>query len=114
MTTDEWTYRPETDSDGAADSAEMATDERTRSPARTSDDKPAAPQTDADAGFPSRATTMAILSHMSVLFGIPVFLVPLLQRTHPLSLHHAKAAGLIWFAFYALLGLSSLATGLLL
>jgi len=49
-------------------------------------------------------TVMALLSHLSVLFGLPVFIAPFLFRSDSLSLHHAKAAAIIFFLFYALLG----------
>lgn len=126
MTTDEWTNRPANETDSTADQPETSTDEAApyadldlsepedQPPARTDASTPTAPEPDRKAGFPSRPKTMAILSYMSVLFGLPVFLVPLIQRKHPLSLHHAKAAGLISFVFYTLLGLSAFATGLFL
>lgn len=41
---------------------------------------------------------MAIFSHFSVLFGIPVFLVTMYQRDNAFALHHAKAAGIIFLA----------------
>lgn len=126
MTTDEWTYRPETEVDDRTDRPEPSTDVREpfadvdlsepddQPPARTNANDAPADQTEEKAGFPSRATTMAIMSHMSVLFGIPVFLVSLVRRKHALSLHHAKAAAVIWFFFYAFLGLSSLSSALFL
>jgi len=52
----------------------------------------------------TRPTVMALLSHLSVLFGVPVFLAPFLLRRDGHSLHHAKAAAVVFFAFYALLG----------
>lgn len=39
---------------------------------------------------------LAILSHLSILFGIPLFLIPLIQRESPLALHHAKAAAVTY------------------
>ncbi len=56
--------------------------------------------------------TMAIFAHMSVLFGIPVFLVPLLLRNDPLSVHHAKAAAVTFAGFYAGLVLAFVSVGL--
>ncbi len=41
---------------------------------------------------------MAVLSYFSVIFGIPVFVVPMIQRENEFALHHAKAAGLIFVA----------------
>ena len=127
VATDDWTYPPPWESDESAETV----DERDpldgvdlsgpddRPPARRASTDPVAgnlatdERAESDAGFPSRAKSMAVLSHMSVLFGIPVFLVPLIQRKEALPLHHAKAAGLIWFVFYGLLALSTLTTGLL-
>ncbi len=39
---------------------------------------------------------MAILSHFSVVFGIPVFVATLWMRDNEFSLHHARAAGAIY------------------
>lgn len=61
-----------------------------------------------------RAEVMAILSHMSVLFGIPVFMVPLVVRKDALALHHAKAAAIAYFAFYAALATAMFGSSLLL
>ena len=46
---------------------------------------------------------MAIFSHCSVLFGIPVFLVPMVQRDNEFALHHARAAAVIFLACTAML-----------
>jgi hypothetical protein len=83
-------------------------------PARRNDTPPQPTDDPDDAPEPvvSRAATMAVLSHMSVLFGVPVFLVPLVRRRDALSLHHAKAAALVWLAFYATLALSFFVSGL--
>ena len=51
----------------------------------------------------ARARSMAILCHMSVLFGFPIFLFSLFQRDDPFVLHHAKAAGVAFVLFYGLL-----------
>lgn len=51
----------------------------------------------------ARARSMAILCHMSVLFGFPIFLFSLFQRDDPFVLHHAKAAGVSFVLFYGLL-----------
>lgn len=61
-----------------------------------------------------RAEVMAILSHMSVLFGIPVFMVPLVVRKDALALHHAKAAAIAYFAFYGVLLAAMFGSSLLL
>ena len=56
----------------------------------------------------ARARAMSLLAHMSVLFGVPVFLVELFTREDAHVLRHAKAAGAIWLAFYGLLLVSML------
>lgn len=63
---------------------------------------------------PDRGRIMAILAHLSVVFGVPVFLVPLVLRKDALSLHHAKAAAVIFFAFYATLSLAMFSSSLFL
>lgn len=59
----------------------------------------------------SNPTVMAILAHMSVMFGLPFFLLPLWQRNDELSLHHARTAGAIYIFFYGLLALSTVSCG---
>lgn len=51
---------------------------------------------------------LAVLSYCSVLFGVPFFLVPLVLRNNPFSLHHAKAAGAIYLLCYAFVLLATL------
>ncbi|RDV36370.1 hypothetical protein DV096_19315 [Bradymonadaceae bacterium TMQ3] len=51
---------------------------------------------------------LAVLSYCSVLFGVPFFLVPLVLRDNPFSLHHAKAAGAIYLVCYAFVLLATL------
>lgn len=51
----------------------------------------------------ARTRAMSLLAHMSVLFGVPVFLVELFTREDAHALRHAKAAGAIWLCFYAAL-----------
>ncbi len=51
----------------------------------------------------SRARAMALFCHMSVLFGLPVFLAPMFTRDDPFVLHHAKASGAIFCIFYGAL-----------
>jgi len=60
----------------------------------------------------SNPTVMAILAHMSVMFGLPFFLLPLWQRNDELSLHHARTAGAIYIFFYGLLALSTVSCGI--
>ena len=52
---------------------------------------------------------MAIFAHLSILFGLPVFLIPLLQRDNAFALHHAKAAATI-YGLFLLTALGSLVT----
>lgn len=52
---------------------------------------------------------MAIFAHLSVLFGLPVFLIPLLQRDNAFALHHAKAAATI-YGLFLLTALGSIVT----
>lgn len=51
----------------------------------------------------------AILSHFSVLFGIPIFLVPLFQRDNAFAVHHGRAAA-VTFGAFVMLALSTFAT----
>ncbi len=44
--------------------------------------------------------TMAILSHASLLFGIPIFIVPMITRDNRFALHHAKAAAVTFTLFF--------------
>lgn len=39
---------------------------------------------------------MGVFSHFSVVFGVPVFLVPMVLRDNTFALHHARAAGVIY------------------
>ncbi|MEM1350364.1 MAG: hypothetical protein AAGI01_17525 [Myxococcota bacterium] len=54
----------------------------------------------------ARARVMALFCHMSVLFGLPVFLIPMCSRDEPFVLHHAKVAALLYVLFYAALAVS--------
>src|SRR5690554_3728250 len=51
---------------------------------------------------------LAVLSYCSVLFGVPFFIVPLVLRDNPFSLHHAKAAGAIYLICYGFMLLAAL------
>ncbi len=53
-----------------------------------------------EAELASRARAMALFCHMSVLFGLPIFMLPMYTRDDPFVLHHAKAAGAIFCVFY--------------
>lgn len=57
--------------------------------------------------------TMAILSYVLLLVGIPLCILPLFTKENPFSLYHAKQAMMVWLAslagFVALLVLSPLA-----
>ena len=110
---DEWSSGPTVDEQFPERHADAGAD---APPARTSDSAPA--ETDDHPASSERTTpdgrSLAILSHMSLLFGLPVFIIPLLQRNNALALHHAKAAALIYFGFYGTLILSMYSTGLFL
>lgn len=42
---------------------------------------------------------MAVLSHMSILFGLPIFLIPIIRRDNAFALHHAKSAMVVFLLF---------------
>lgn len=48
----------------------------------------------------SRAQAFSILCHMSVLFGLPMFLIPMFKRDQAFSLHHAKASAINFIVFH--------------
>lgn len=54
----------------------------------------------------ARGKALAVLSHLSILFGVPVFLVPFFQRDDAFALHHAKAAAVTYALFLAAVLLS--------
>lgn len=39
---------------------------------------------------------MAVLCHLSMVLGLPLWLVPMLTRDNAFTLHHAKDAAIIW------------------
>ena len=39
---------------------------------------------------------MAVLCHVSMVLGLPLWLVPMLTRDNAFTLHHAKDAAIIW------------------
>lgn len=49
----------------------------------------------------SRALAFSILCHMSVLFGLPMFLGPFIARDEEYGLHHAKASAVNFVTFHA-------------
>lgn len=49
----------------------------------------------------ARARASALLMHMSILCGFPIFLFALFTRDDAFVLHHAKAAGAGFVLFYA-------------
>lgn len=123
MATDDWTYRKKPEFDDSGDGVDGTVEEGERLDGLDLEpevDYPVVPSESQspEAGqaeeTPSRqpsdgmdeARVMAIISHMSVLFGVPVFLIPLVQRKNALAIHHAKAACLIFIGFYLLLALS--------
>lgn len=64
----------------------------------------------------ARARVMSLFFHMSVFFGLPIFLVAFIKRDDPFALHHAKAAAVSFASFYGALFVaftgSTLALGL--
>lgn len=59
-------------------------------------------QTDDDTDLEvQQGKAMAILAYASLLFGLPVFLIPLIMRDNAFALHHAKAAGAGFLLFFA-------------
>lgn len=66
---------------------------------------PATRRSESD-GRIGQPTVMALLSHLSIVFGVPVFIAPFLLRRDSHSLHHAKAAAVVFFAFYAVLAVA--------
>jgi uncharacterized membrane protein len=55
---------------------------------------------------------LALFSHLSILFGLPIFMIPLLQRENAFALHHAKAAGVTFILFLMMFVLTFLTCGL--
>lgn len=55
---------------------------------------------------------MAVLSHMSILFGLPIFLIPIIRRDNAFALHHAKSAMVIFLMFIAAFVASFVTCGL--
>lgn len=49
----------------------------------------------------ARAQAFSILCHMSVLFGLPMFLGPFISRDEAYGLHHAKASAVNFMTFHA-------------
>lgn len=55
---------------------------------------------------------MALLAYMGLLFGLPLFIIPLITRDNRFSLHHAKAAGVTFIAFFISTMLTGVTCGL--
>lgn len=55
---------------------------------------------------------LAVLSHASLLFGIPVFIIPMLQKDNDFALHHSKAAAVNFIFFLVSMTLTVLTCGL--
>lgn len=55
--------------------------------------------------------TLALLCHGSLLFGLPLFILPLLMRDNRFALHHAKAAGVTYVLFMMMAVLTVLTCG---
>ena len=43
---------------------------------------------------------LAILSHASLVIGLPLWIIPLVMRDDPFALYHAKQAGVVGIGFY--------------
>ena len=54
--------------------------------------------------------TMALVSHLSNLCGLPLFLLPMMSKDNAYALHHAKQAGTVYVANLLLLVLLLIAT----
>lgn len=48
----------------------------------------------------ARAQAFSVLCHMSVLFGIPMFLWPMAKRDDAFGLHHGKASAINFLVFH--------------
>lgn len=55
---------------------------------------------------------MAMLSHSSVLLGIPLFIIPMLQKDNEFALHHGKAAGANFIFFCVAIAVTVFTCGL--
>lgn len=47
-----------------------------------------------------RAQAFSVICHMSVLFGLPMFVIPMMKRDQAFSLHHAKASAINFIVFH--------------
>lgn len=56
--------------------------------------------------------TLAVLCHASLLFGLPIFLVPMMTRDNRFALHHAKAASMTYALFLGSAALTTVTCGL--
>lgn len=55
---------------------------------------------------------MSLVAHTSALLGLPLFLIPLLQKENDFALHHAKAAGVNFVFFYIIIGFGLMTCGI--
>ncbi len=55
---------------------------------------------------------MALLSHASVLLGLPLFVIPMMQRDNDFALVHSKAAAVNFIFFIVALTLTMMTCGL--
>lgn len=60
------------------------------------DELPELPANRFHSGIVDEGRPMAIFSYFSVVFGLPVFVVPFVLRGNEFALHHARAAGVIY------------------
>ena len=75
------------DTDGWLEETSPSPPPQTTLPARRMDASVEAPADTVEGG-----KAMAVLSHASIFFGIPLFIIPLCTRDNEFSLHHGKAA----------------------
>lgn len=55
---------------------------------------------------------MAVLCYASILFGLPLFIIPMMTRDNRFALHHAKASGVTFVAFFISAMLTGMTCGL--
>lgn len=55
---------------------------------------------------------MALLSHSSVFLGLPLFIIPMMQRDNAFALQHAKAAAVNYIAFMVAVAFTVVTCGL--
>lgn len=74
--------------------------------------RPLSPQQLIDQDIES-GKALALVSHASLLVGLPLFLIPMVTRDNQFALHHAKAAAVTFGALWIAAGLTVVTCGLL-